>query len=314
MTRLLLWIRDHKSSAAGLVLVVAGLVALVMLSRKVHHLTPRRPAVAAAASAAQAAAASSVSTNGLTPSQQAGTEQSARSARMRSEFENATSYLEFIGRAMSRPQEGGKFYAMLAWKRCNDLTHHKGAAETHTGNDAFHDGALALVQDIDKRCTGVLETYPDIYTLYKIVMERGGRDFLMPENGRGIVTPASREKANFDIDAALRTGDRWAAAEALQNNADFLDVGNSAGDDGVDRQLHEWAGEIVACELVSSCRGGLEVSLHCVGTGDCAHDDYRDVVLAKVPDTHRMVFDTMLAGIHARMGLVPGKTDSDEKQ
>jgi len=307
MTKLLLWVRDHKSSAAGLVLVVAGLIALVMLSRKVHHLTPRRPAVAATASAAQAESASSGSANGLTPSGQAGTEQSARSARMRSEFENAASYLEFIGRAMGRPQEGGKFYALLAWKRCNDLTRHKGAAETHTGNDAFHDGALALVQDIEKRCAGVLETYPDVYALYKIVTERGGRDFLMPENGRGIVTPASREKANADIDAALRTSDRWAAAEALQNNADFLDVGNSAGDDGVDRQLHEWAGEIVACELVSSCRGGLEVSLHCVGTGDCAHDDYRDVVLAKVPDTHRMVFDTMLAGMHARMGLVPSQ-------
>jgi hypothetical protein len=52
------------------------------------------------------------------------------------------------------------------------------------------------------------------------------------------------------------------------------------------------------------------VALHCVGTGDCAHDDYRDVVLAKVPDTHRMVFDTMLAGMRARMGLAPGPADT----
>jgi hypothetical protein len=314
MTRLLAWIRGHKASTAGLVLVVAGCFALILLARKVHHLSPRRPSSAGAAAAAVRGAAPSGAANGLTPSESAGTEQSARSARMRSEFENATSYLEFIGQAMSRPQEGGKFYALLAWKRCNDLTQHKGVAATHSGNDAFHEGALALVQDIEKRCTGVLETYPDILTLYKIAMEqRGGRDFLMPENGRGIVTPATRQTANADIDAALKTGDRWAAAEALQNNADFLDVGNSAGDDGVDRQLHEWGAEIVACELVSSCRGGLEVSLHCVGTGDCAHDDYREVILAQVPDTHRVIFDTMLAGLHARMGLTPGRTDADDK-
>jgi len=314
MTKFLVWIRDHKSSTAGLLLVVAGCIALLMLSRKVHHLNPRRAPAATAATAHAASATATGTTDGLTPSQTAGTEQSARTARMRTEFETATSYIEFIGRAIGRPQEGGKFYAMLAWKRCNDLTLHKGVAPTHTGSDAFHDGALALVQDIEKRCTGVLEAYPDIVPLYKIAMEqRGGRDFLMPENGRGIVTPTSRQNANADIDAALHTSDRWAAAEALQNNADFLDVGNSSGDDGVDRQLHEWAAETVACELVGSCRGGVEVSLHCVGTGDCVHDDYRDVIVAKVPESHRMVYDTLLSGMHARVGLTPAQVEAENK-
>ena len=312
MNQLLLWIREHKLSTAGLVLVVAGCVALVSLSKRVHHLKPR-----AAASASAATAASDVAAVGdgasLTPSQQAGTEQTARSARMRSEFEGASNYLEFIGRAMSRPQEGGKFYALLAWKRCNDLNQHAGLSPTHTGDDGFHDAAVALVEDIEKRCTGVLGTYPDIQSLYKVAIEqRGGRDFLLPPDGRGIVSPAARETANADIDAALKSGDRWAAAEALQNNADFLDVGNSAGDDGTDRQLHELGAELVACELVGNCRGGLEVALHCAGTGDCAHDDWRDVVLAKVPDTHRTIFDTMLAGLHERMGLVPGHTEADK--
>ena len=233
---------------------------------------------------------------------------------MRSEFENATSYLDFIQQAMSRPQEGGKFYALLAWKRCNDLTQHAGVAPEHTGDDGFHDGAVALIEDIEKRCTGVLETWPGIAGAVQ------GRDGA----ARRPRLPAARQRprhrrahrraqtADADIDAALKTGDRWAAAEALQNNADFLDVGNSAGDDGVDRQLHEWSAEIVACELVGNCRGGIEVALHCVGTGDCAHDDYRDVILAKVPDTHRTIFDTMLAGMHQRMGLVPGHAEADK--
>ena len=312
MREVLSWIRGHKASTAGLVLVVAGCLALVLLARRAHHLQPRTSD--ASGLAARAAESKSAGASGLTPSGQAGTEQNARTARMRTEFENASSYLEFIQQAMNRPQEGGKFYALLAWRRCNDLNQHKGAADTHTGNDAFHDGALALVQDIEKRCTGVQETWTDIQALYAVAMEQHpGRDFLMPANGRGIVVPSGRDTASADIDAAIKTADRWAQAEAVQNNADFLDVGNSAGDDGVDRQLHEWGAEIVACELVGNCRGGIEVSLHCVGTGDCAHDDYRDVIRAKVPESHRIIFDTMLEGLHLRMGLTPGKTDADDK-
>jgi hypothetical protein len=308
----LYWIRGHRASTAGLLLVVLGFVALVSLARRAHHL-PLKPSGASSLSAAAGADRASASASGVAASSQAGTEQSTRSARMRTEFENAPNYLEFIAQAMSRPQEGGKFYALLAWRRCNDLNRHKGAADTHTGNDAFHDGALALIQDIEKRCTGVQEAYADIQALYSVAMDqRGGRDLLMPAGGRGIVVPSGRDTANADIDAAIRTADRWAEAEALQNNVDFLDMGNSAGDDGVDRQLHEWGAEIVACELVSSCRGGIEVSLHCVGTGDCAHDDYRDVVRAEVPDTHKVLFDTMLEGLHLRMGLTPGRIDADD--
>ena len=302
----LYWVRNHKSSAAGLVLVVAGCLALVLLARRVHHLQPRARPVAAAAAASVAPSAAGGGA-GPTPAGAQGTEQNTRTARMRTEFENAPDYLAFIEQAIGRPQEGGKFYALLAWKRCNDLGGHQGRASLIVGDEAFHDGAAALVEDIEKRCTGVLEKYPAIQPLYDLAMrQRGGKDFLMPEGGRGIVSPAGRDTANADIDAALRTGDRWAAAEALANNADFVDVGNSAGDDGLDRQLHEWSAEIVACELVGNCRGGVQASLHCVGTGDCVHDDYRDVVRSQVPDPHRAVLDTMVEGMRQRMGLAPG--------
>jgi hypothetical protein len=305
------WVRGHKSSVAGLLLVIAGGAALLGLVRKAHHLKP--PARPVAGVVAPAAADSAASAGGaLAPSTQQGTEQNARTAKMRSEFENAAHYVDFIQQAMGRPQEGGKFYAMLAWKRCNDLTRHKGAAPVHTGNDPFAEGAAGLIEDIEKRCDGVLETWPTAQALYDVLMtQRGGKDFLLPENGRGIVAPTSRATAAADVDAALKTGDRWAAAEALQNNAGFVDVGNSAGDDGVDRQLHEWSAQVVACELVGNCRGGVEVSLHCVGTGDCAHDDWRDVVRAEVPETHRMIFDTLVQGMRQRVGLAPGGPGAD---
>ena len=308
LSDVLYWIRHHKSSAAGLVLVVAGCLALVLLARRVHHLQPRTRPVAAALAGASGAASAAAVAGGLAPAGTPGTEQSTRTSRMRGEFENATDYLAFIRQAIGRPQEGGKFYALLAWQRCNDLGKHPGSSNLIIGDEAFHDGAAALVEDVEKRCAGVLEAWPASQALYDLaVQQRGGKDLLMPENGRGIVTPAGRNTANADIDAALRTGDRWAAAEALQDNADFIDAGNSAGDDGVDRQLHEWGAEIVACELVGNCRGGLQASLHCVGTGDCVHDDYRDVVRGQVPETHRAVFDTMVEAMRQRMGMAPGQ-------
>jgi hypothetical protein len=308
---LLYWIRGHKSSTVGLVLVVAGCIALVSLSRRLHHLHARSPAPASVVASSALPAAARTDANALTPSGQQGTEQNTRTARMRSEFEGASNDLEFIAQAISRPQEGGKFYALLAWKRCNDLNQHKGAAPVNAGNDAFHDGAAALIEDIEKRCTGVLEAYPGVQDLYDVATQQhGGKDFLLPVDGRGIVTPVGRGTANADIDAALETGDRWAAAEALENNADFVDVGNPGGDDGVDLQLHEWSAEVVACELVGSCRGGVQASLHCVATGDCAHDDYRDVVRAQVPDTRKGVFETMVEGMRQRMRLV-GRPDAE---
>jgi hypothetical protein len=304
------WVRQHKASTAGLVLVVAGCIALVLLARRVHRL-PARPAAVASAAVPDASAATVAAAGGLSPSGQQGTEQSSRTAKMRSDFENATHYLDFIAQAMSRPQEGGKFYALLAWKRCNDLTRHKGAVPAVGGNEAFHEGAAALIEDIEKRCSGVLETYPSIQALYDVAMDqRGGKDFLLPASGRGIVVPTGVDTAQGDIDAALKTGDRWAAAEALENNADFVDAGHPGGDDGMDRRLHEWGAEIVACELTANCRGGVQAALHCVGTGDCAHDDYRDVVRDQVPDARKGVFDTMVDGMRQRMGLAPGRADA----
>ena len=102
----LLWIRSHKSSVAGIVVVVAGCLALVGLARKAHHLKPRTPVVAGASAPAAGDPAASGAER-LAPSARQGTEQNTRTAKMRTEFENATDYRAFIEQAMGRPQEGG---------------------------------------------------------------------------------------------------------------------------------------------------------------------------------------------------------------
>jgi hypothetical protein len=313
VVEVLQWMRGHKASTAGLVLVVAGCLALASLSKRVHHLKPRAAATLSVATPASGAGDADATPAPSAQAAQAGAGRGARSARMRGEFESAARYVDFIQSAPSRPQEGGKFYALLAWKRCNELARHQGIVVATAGSDAFHDRAVARVQEMEGRCTGVLATWPGIDALYGIVVEqRGGRDALLPAAGRGLVAPAGRATADADLDAALSTGDRWAAAEALQDNAGWLDVGNPSGDEGVDRRLREWGAEIVACELTGTCRGGVEASLHCLGSGDCAHDDYRDVVTARVTDAQRIVFDTVLVALRQRVGLVAGDTDADK--
>jgi len=300
IVQVLRWVRGHKSSVAGLVLVVLGCCALLSLSRRVQHWSARHAAAAAVAAASTVPDASA----GVPPVAPA--RAAAPATALGTEFGTAARYVDFIQEAMGRPEDGGRFYALLAWKRCAAVHSHSNGATPGAGEGAVRDGALARVQDLARRCAGVLEAWPGADALHAAAQLRGGRDGLLPEGGRGIVTPARRETADADVDAALHSGDRRVAAEVLRGNAGVLDVGNSTGDPAVDRQLREAAGEIVACELADDCRRGDAVSLHCVDSGDCAHDDWRDVVLAQVPEAQRIIFDTMLAALRARAGLAPG--------
>jgi hypothetical protein len=77
--------------------------------------------------------------------------------------------------------------------------------------------------------------------------------------------------------------------------------------------LREQAGQVVACELEGSCRRGIGASLQCASTGDCTHEDDRDIVLAQVPETQRIIFDTILAGLHERMGPALGRSEGGDR-
>jgi hypothetical protein len=52
------WFKDHKSAAAGLVLVVAGCLALASLSHRVQHLRPKAVTAGAALAPARSLAPS----------------------------------------------------------------------------------------------------------------------------------------------------------------------------------------------------------------------------------------------------------------
>lgn len=302
------WVRGHKSSVAGILFVAAGCVALTHLSRRVHHLQPRMRPVASAPAADEGPPAGVVDRGGSASAAARGRVREDRSATIRAEFESAGSALEFIQQAILRPQEGGRFYALLAWRRCNDVAQHAGGSPVHVGDDGAYEAAAVVVQDVEQRCGGVLEAWPTLQMLYGVsVDQHPGNDLLLPPDGRGVVAAATRATADADVGAALRSGDAWAAAEALRANAAFIDVGDSAGDEGTDRQLRELGAGIVGCELVGDCRGGLQSALHCTRTGDCTHADWRDVIRSQVPEAQRAVFERMVGALRRRTGSAPAR-------
>ena len=261
------WLRVHKATAAALALVVAASVALGVAAWRAHHL----PVTTIVSSGDAAFADPSASTAASPPPPGEG---GARSARMRAEFEGATDYLAFIQSAMSRPQEGGKFYALLAWRRCDDGGDDKALTFAHATGEADLAHAPA---DLARRCAAVKTQYPDLQTLYRTVTElRGGRDALLPEGGRGFVFPATRETAQADVDNAIRTGDRYAIAFALKANSRFLDVGTPAADG-----LQVQGGDALACKADGSCKDAIDAARRCVDAGDCTHDDFRDLLPAQ---------------------------------
>jgi hypothetical protein len=250
MSAVLEWVGANRARAASLAFLAALVVLLGLLFWRAHKL--RLPPAAAVAVPVPSAPVAVLPANPA-PGQ--------RTARLRAEFDAAPDYLAFIQGALARPQEGGKFYAMLAWERC----------------DAAHG------DEIEKRCTGVKMQYPDLQTLYRVATElRGGRDALLPEGGRGFVAPATRETAQADVDAAIRSGDRYAIAHALNANRSFLDLpgaaaAGSAGAPASAVDIVEPAGtadtsEGAACGP-AGCGDAMDAVLRCAAAGTCSRED-----------------------------------------
>ncbi|MEP6504402.1 MAG: hypothetical protein ABJD97_13785 [Betaproteobacteria bacterium] len=293
------WLRGHKATAVALVLVLVASVALAVTAWRAHHL----PTTTIVSSGEAALAGPAATTTAPPPSGGGG----ARSARMRAEFEGATDYLAFIQSAMSRPQEGGKFYALLAWRRCDDGGDDKALTFSHATGEA---DLAAAPADLGKRCANVKAQYPDLQMLYRTVTElRGGRDALLPEGGRGFVAPATRETAQADVDGAIRSGDRYAIAFALKANARFLDVGAAPADG-----LQGHAGDVLACKGDGSCKEAVDAAQRCVDAGDCAHEDFRDLLRTPAADAELAAPADAAASETTEIIRVPAGGGSDDRE
>ena len=307
MNELLDWMRRRKASTAALLLVVAGCIALVLLAKRAHHLQPT--AAATTADAPSEPAARRPAPRG-SRHRAGGYRADARSAKMRGEFENATQ-LPRLHPAGDEPAAGRRQVLRAAClEALQRAVQHKGVAEAHAGNDAFHEGALALIQDIEKRCAGVQETYPDVQSLYAVAMEQRGGKRLPDARQRPRHRRARRRATRPTPTSTPRSRPATAGpqAEALQNNADFLDVGNSAGDDGArspaprvgrrDRRLRA-GGQLPRRHRRRRCTAWAPATARTTTTATSS--------APRCPTRTSAIFDTVVEALRLRMGLAPAR-------
>lgn len=200
------------------------------------------------------------------------------SARMRARFEKTDNYAAFIQDAMQRPDEGGLFYATLAFHRCQRVSPPVAPDATWSGDSGVRAAAVQAWEGFRQRCAGVAGQFPDeagFLRAIKLARARGAADVLAPD---GIArTAQSKEDAQRAYARAQSLGDPYLIAVTLEADAPYL-----AGKvdpmyaDGANDEVFRLATSAAVCELVDACKGSVQSAEPCAVFGYCAHEDYRD--------------------------------------
>lgn len=219
---------------------------------------------------------------------------------MRERFENARNYAAFIQDAITRPEQGGRFYALLAYFRCQRASAYP--LDRVMGKGIQGDLRMAageFMRDLQQRCAGVQPQFADEVTFLRALKDanaRGMPDMLLIE--RGLLAPSAPETAIGDIGRAVASGDPYLIASTLELNADhvaqLLDPPYPGSDDP---HLYYMATISAVCEIVGNCRNGLDFQLHCLTTGFCQPADLREQMRAGLDEKSLALFDRTRLGL-----------------
>ncbi len=210
---------------------------------------------------------------------------------MRLRFQSTDNYAAFIQEAMVRPLEGGRFYSMLAYHRCRDVSGvNTSTADVKAKSSEAVLKAVAAIADLQRRCAGVLTQYQDEMAFTRAVSDpRGGLDPLLGERG---LKPPSKDWSARDLDAARNTGDPYSLAVALETNIEFLaDQIDPAFSAGQNRTVLYSAASAASCEIVGSCKDIIHTAAPCALAGNCQYVDFRDYLRAGLDPEFRGLFD-----------------------
>lgn len=224
------------------------------------------------------------------------------SVGMRKRFEQAPNYAAFIQDAMERPDEGGRFYALIAWNRCVDIdTVNADPQAPLTGSAERRAQAEDAIADLQRRCSGVKAQFPDELSFMramKLANSRGKPDLLLIERG-ALLSRTSREAASGDIARAVGTGDPYLIAATVEINVGyFAEKIDPRFINDSHRQLLYLAAAAMSCEVVGNCNSAVGLLTPCVAGGFCAHADYRDLLRDDLDQDERALFE------HARKALL----------
>jgi len=277
--------------------VLAGLALAFFANRPVSDPAPLETKAAPAV----VARASAVQQGGIAPTPSPPSPPSPpSSAGMRNRFERAPNYAAFIQDAMERPDEGGRFYALIAWHRCA-LPVSADPKAPLTGSAQRRLQAEGAIADLQQRCSGVKAQFPDELSFMramKIANSRGKPDLLLIERG-ALLSQTSREAAAGDITRAVGTGDPYLIAATVEINAGYYaEEIDPRFASGKHRPLLYLAAAAMSCEVVGDCDSALGLLAPCAGGGLCAHADYRDFLRDGLDQDERALFE------HARKALL----------
>lgn len=190
-------------------------------------------------------------------------------------FENASNYAAFIHDAMQRPEEGGRFYALLAYLQCQEYSSLKLPADAVS--NSRRESAIKEALSRKQRCASVAAQFPSevaFMSALKYSNARGIPDKLLPASG---LFPAQNlDHARKAIGQALGSGAPYLVAAVLEVNIDHLaHTISPAFDRGANRALLYRAAAAASCEIAGTCDNSFRVLAQCAGAGDCEHTDLR---------------------------------------
>jgi len=217
--------------------------------------------------------------------------------QMRARFDSATGYAAFIQDAMQRPDEGGRFYALLAYQRCREFAALSAAPVLRGAPEAVA-AARTIVAGLAQRCHGVMEQFPNEQLLTGALLHSNARrpDALLIE--RGTLRPATREASESDIARALATRDPYLIAATMNANLDFIaDQLGPEFRNGQEQALLYQAMAAASCEIARDCKGNYQLALFCAAGEPCLHTDFAAYIRQGVPAESLQLYDRTLTRI-----------------
>lgn len=216
---------------------------------------------------------------------------------MRDRFHSAASYAAFIQDAMQRPDQGGRFYAFVAYQRCREVAALP-ATPQYQGVPAAIAAAQEAVAGLQRRCHGVLEQFPSEAVLQAALLHSNARspDALLIE--RGSLKPVTRETSGSDIARAFATRDPYLIAGTLDANLDF--IADRLGPEfahGQEQALLYQAMAAASCEIIGDCEGNYRLALACASGEACSQTNFAAYVRQGVPAESKALYDRTAARI-----------------
>lgn len=223
---------------------------------------------------------------------------------MRTRFETAPNYAAFIQDAIQRPLEGGRFYAFIAYNRCQEIAAIEPKHFLQNEQSPRRDKAIGHVKNLMERCQGVKDHFPDAGAFSRrlsIANAKGIPDALLP--GRGAYNPATQAEAVNDIQRAVLSGDQILIAATIELNANHLAALFMPGYKPDQHQgMVNLAAAAAACEIANSCEGHLWIQIMCATGEECRHTDLRDFLRDGFSADEALAFDGIKLALlkHAR--------------